>query len=195
MDETKQSQYSNEALQSVIEEMSNSVLCKSVENKYGFPRVTLMRKFKNHSETKERTRPSTKFTVEQETILVNWIKYMVKTGFSVSKKTLIFNNDKLAQEYNVVEKVVRWLLKSHRDFNKRTTHNLSVQRRCAATNRCMVRRGWSLYKGEKMEKTFKNQNGVLTLTNQSFFNPKPAIVFAVKSKKYTLLQDEMKKKI
>lgn len=156
MDNRKRGHYSNEALKSAIKELKNGVLWRAAARKYGIPRVTLMRKFQNHSETKGRPGPPTKFNVDQETMLVKWIKYMAKTGFPVSKETLMFSVDKLARDANFHKSTIpgrKWyegFLKRHPDISKnQSKFNCAALMCYTATNRCMVWRGWKLYKGQK----------------------------------------------
>lgn len=194
MDNRKRSHYSNEALKSAIQELKNGVPCRAAARKYGIPRVTLMRKFQNHSETKERPGPPTKFNADQETMLVNWIKYMAKTGFPVSKETLMFSVDKLAREYNVNfhkgtmpgRKWYEGFLKRHPDISKRTSQNLTVQRRCVTQQQidAWFEEVGSYIKEKKLEDVFKNPNRIFNADETAFFlNPKPGKVLAVKGSK------------
>lgn len=194
MDKTKQGQYSNEALKNALDEVKSGVPYRAAARKYGIPRVTLMRKFQTHSEKKERPGPRTKFTVEQEEMLVKWIKYMAKTGFPVSKETLMFSVEKLAREYNVSfpkgsmpgRKWYEGFLKRHPDISKRTSQNLTVQRRCVTQQQIDV---WfeevgGYMREKKLADAFKNPNRIFNADETAFFlNPKPGKVLAVKGSK------------
>lgn len=194
MENRKRSQYTNEALKQALQEVSNGMHYRAAAKMFGIPRVTLMRKFKLHKEEKEKPGPSTKFSAKQENTLVKWIKYMAKSGFPVSKETLMFSTEKLARECNVNfpngsmpgRKWYENFMKRHPEISQRTSQNLTVQRRCVTQeniNKWFEEVGAYL-KETKLKEAFTDARRIFNADETAFFlNPKPGKVLAEKGSK------------
>lgn len=81
--------------------MKKGMSLRAASKKYGIPHSTLFRKSKGGSQLATTMGAPTRFTKEQENILVKWIVEMARAGFPISKDTLVHSASKLAQEYNI----------------------------------------------------------------------------------------------